>query len=385
LLVHLDRRKLRNQRGSSTRRLVRRVLIACLVIAGTIGVPATPAFAHGGGPDATNYLSTILSSGMDGLEWKMFGGDSLLELTNRSGDQVIIEGYDKEPYLRFTPGDGVFENIHSPATYYNSNRYANVELPPESDATLDPEWRRVADGDTYAWHDHRAHWMSPVPPSPVFNNPGDDQLIFDWVIPVYVESGGTTHIVQVVGELWWVAPVSWWPPVLVLSLVFLAVVAVAMVRTRPRGTDWPGLTRPVVVMIIGVVLLDIVAAIDDIAASPAGQSQNVSLIIGTSVASLIVFALSWHAWKGQPTGFAALAGAGFAIFVIFASDHGSELSSSQLLTVLPEWIRRWSVAANFAIVVPVVAVCVRAAVHYRGYLKEHPITFKKAVPEPAAR
>lgn len=366
--------------------LFRRALAVLVLAAGLIGVSATPAFAHGGGPDATNYLSTILDPGLSGLQWTMYGGDSLLELTNTTGQQITVEGYDEEPYLRFTPQEGVFENIHSPAAYYNNTRYANVELPPEADATAEPEWRKVASGDTYAWHDHRAHWMSPVPPSPVFNNPGDDQLIFDWFIPVYVEAGGTTHIVRVVGELWWVAPVAWWPPVLVLSLAFLAVAVVAMVRTRPVGARWPGLIRPVVVMVLGVIVLNIVQTIDDVIASPAAMSQNVSLVAGTSVASLLVLALCRHAWKGAYTGFFALAGAGFAIFVIFASDHGTELSASQLLTELPEWIRRWSVAANFAIVVPIVAVCIRAGLFYRGYLKDHPITFKQqAAPEPATR
>jgi hypothetical protein len=367
-------------------RLFHRAVAVVVLVAGLIGVSAAPAFAHGGGPDATNYRSTILDPGLPGLQWTMYGGDSLLELTNTTGQQIIVEGYDKEPYLRFTPNDGVFENIHSPATYYNNTRYANVQLPPEADATAAAEWRKVAGGDTYAWHDHRAHWMSPVPPSPVFNNPDDDQLIFDWVIPVHVESEGATHIVQVVGELWWIAPVAWWPPVLILSIAFLTVAVVAMTRTRPQGDRWPGLIRPVVLLVLGVVVLDIAQTVDDVIASPAASSQNVALIAGTTAASLLVLALCRHAWKGVSTSFFALAGAGFAIFVIFASDHGSELSASQLLTVLPEWIRRWSVAANFAIVVPIVAVCIRAGLHYRDYLKAHPITFKKqSTPEPATR
>ena len=362
--------------AAHARRLLRRLAGAFVVVAGLMGASASPAFAHGGGPDATNYKSSILDPGLPGLQWTMYGGDSLLELTNTTGQQITIEGYDKEPYLRFTPGEGVFENIHSPASYYNNTRYANVELPPEADASAEAEWRKVAAGDTYSWHDHRAHWMSPVPPSPVFNSPDQDQLIFDWFIPVFVESEGTTHIVRVVGELWWIAPVAWWPPVLILSIAFLAVAVVAMVRTKPIGADWPGLTRPVVLMVIAVIVVNIIQTIDDVVASPAALSQNLSLIAGTLVASLIVLTLCWHAWKGQYTGFFALLGAGFAIFIIFASDHGSELSASQLLTGLPDWIRRWSVAANFAIVVPILAVCIRAAVYYRGYLKAHPITFR---------
>lgn len=361
----------------SRRTPIRLALAMMLAVLGSLGV-ATPALAHGGGPDATNYLSTIISPGLAGLEWEMFGGDSLLQLTNTTDIQVVVQGYENEPYLRFTPGEGVFENIHSPATYYNDNRYANVELPPEADATADPEWRQVADGNTYAWHDHRAHWMSPVPPSPVFNDPSTDQKIFDWIIPVTIyTSPDSTHIVQVTGELWWIAPIPWWPPVLALSLAFLAVVLLAMARTRPQGAEWPGLARPVAWMVMLAVTVNVVATFDDIAAAPSPASQNIGMIATSLIAAVVIGWLCWRSRKGDAIGFAALAGAGLATFLIFAADHGAELSSSQLLTVLPEWVRRWSVAAGFAILVPVTVAVVRAGFFFRGYLKAHPVTFRR--------
>ena len=42
------------------------------------------------------------------------GGDTLLQLTNRTGEQVTIAGHEGEPYLRFTQGDGMYENVRSP-------------------------------------------------------------------------------------------------------------------------------------------------------------------------------------------------------------------------------------------------------------------------------
>ena len=150
-----------------------------------------------------------------------------------------------------------------------------------------------------------------------------------------------------------------------------------MLRTRPDDAEWPGLARPVVLLVVAVVAANIVRTVDDIIASPAPVGQNVALALSTAVAALVILGLARHARTGQATGFAALAGAGLAIFLIFGADHGSELSSSQLLTVLPDWIRRWTVAANFVILVPVVVVVVRAAIHFYRYLEEHPITFRK--------
>ncbi len=96
---------------------------------GVLAADGSAAFAHGGVSDATNYVSRVVEPGAPGLEWKVYGGDSLLQLTNHTGEQVVVEGYEKEPYLKFVPGDGIYENVHSPATYYNSDRYRAGRAP----------------------------------------------------------------------------------------------------------------------------------------------------------------------------------------------------------------------------------------------------------------
>ena len=55
------------------------------------------------------------------------------------------------------------ENQRSPATYLNASRYGST-VPADADPTLPPDWKIVGTGGAYAWHDHRAHWMSPNPP-----------------------------------------------------------------------------------------------------------------------------------------------------------------------------------------------------------------------------
>ena len=85
------------------------------------------------------------------------------------GHTVIVEGYEGEPYLRFQPDGTVERNRLSTATYLNDDRRGEgVTIPPDAqaaDADTPPEWEAIADGGTYAWHDHRVHWMQDASPS----------------------------------------------------------------------------------------------------------------------------------------------------------------------------------------------------------------------------
>ena len=103
----------------------------------------------------------------DGVDAEIRGGDSFLELTVDEGHTVIVEGYEGEPYLRFQPDGTVERNRLSTATYLNDDRQgAGVTIPPEvteADAdTPNRSGRRSPTGGTYAWHDHRVHWMDGV-------------------------------------------------------------------------------------------------------------------------------------------------------------------------------------------------------------------------------
>ena len=91
-------------------------------------------------------------------------------------------GYFGEPYLRFLPGGEVQENRNSPTTYQNEERYGS-DAPDFAQPDADPDWVTVADDGTYAWHDHRAHWMQPI--RPAGKAPGD--RIVEQVIPLVVD------------------------------------------------------------------------------------------------------------------------------------------------------------------------------------------------------
>ncbi|MEZ5248381.1 MAG: hypothetical protein R2713_03905 [Ilumatobacteraceae bacterium] len=143
------------------RRGARVVWLATLL---TLAFGASPAAADP--PRPTDYRSEVvsISPAIPGLEARIIGGDSFIELTT-SGQDVLVLGYDGEPYLRFDADGTVSENVRSPARWLNLDRYSETSVPAEADATAPPEWEQVGSGGRYAWHDHRTHWMLEIPRS----------------------------------------------------------------------------------------------------------------------------------------------------------------------------------------------------------------------------
>jgi hypothetical protein len=119
---------------------------------------------------------------MPGLKFKILYGDDQVWLDNRSGKTVVIKGYSGEPYLRFSPG-GIYVNIKSPAGYLNQDRYARVTVPKSASAKAKPDWQKLAGGDVWAWHDHRIHYMNPIPPPQIKAAPRKPHHVFDWKVP----------------------------------------------------------------------------------------------------------------------------------------------------------------------------------------------------------
>jgi hypothetical protein len=216
----------------SVRRRMRRAgLIAGLVLL-LAGISAGPAAAHaiGTGTEASNYRTGIrgIDQGTPGISVRTVAGEQL-ELTNRSDKEVVVLGYRLEPYLRIGPA-GVFENQRSPSTYTNRFRTAPAEIPSEFDPKAAPEWRRVGDGPSAAWHDHRSHWTGPDPPA-VKANPGTSHVIVpDWQIPL--RHGDQTMVVR--GDITWVPGPSPWPWVLTAVGLFAAALAAAGGYRRPK-------------------------------------------------------------------------------------------------------------------------------------------------------
>ncbi|HEY8547874.1 MAG TPA: hypothetical protein VIL36_22600 [Acidimicrobiales bacterium] len=208
--------------------------LAAAALVGTAG----PAAADP--PRPTDYRSEVtgLTPATDAVDVRVVGGDAFVELTVAPGHEVVVTGYDNEPYLRFT-GDGeVLENRRSPAAYVNARRYGDVEVPEGADPQDDPDWHRVAGGNTYAWHDHRIHWMSPHPPSGVPRG-GEVQ---EWDVLLLVDGEPVT----VNGVLRYEAAVAWWPWALVAGAAAAAVWMAGRVWPRRRVLAVSGAVAAVV-------------------------------------------------------------------------------------------------------------------------------------------
>jgi hypothetical protein len=194
-------------------------MLAALVLAALAGLLLPhAALAHKGVP---GYVSTVtaVEPALSGVTISVLDGSDRLVLENDGGEEIVIEGYDGEPYLRFT-ADGVYRNVNSPATYLNEDRYGNVALPEDADATAAPEWELVSSRSRHEWHDHRIHWMSEIPPPQVRAAPDEPQRVFEWEVP------GTANgePFMVAGTLDYEPPASSRPSWIYLALPLVAIV-----------------------------------------------------------------------------------------------------------------------------------------------------------------
>jgi hypothetical protein len=219
---------------------MRRIAAATVATLAVLG-PAGTARADAATP--TDYRTTVVAvtPPTDTIAVDVIGGDAFLELTADPGTNVVVLGYQGEPYLRFRADGAVMENQRSPTTYLNESRYGD-SAPPGADPALPADWEQVGSGGRYAWHDHRAHWMSREPPELAL--PGDRilradvpmrvdgvdvsvEVATDWLprpsrVPLYVGAGIAAGLIAVAvvlrRRLAWVllagavaaAGIGWW-------------------------------------------------------------------------------------------------------------------------------------------------------------------------------
>ena len=133
---------------------------------------------------ARGFQSKILSVRPEvvGLEVVVVDADDRLRVSNKSGTNLVVLGYDGEPYLRIGP-DGVYRNERSPAAYLNRDRFARISVPLRADPGATPEWRHVSPRPAWQWHDHRIQWMGAGPPAQVRSAPKQTHAIFRWNVP----------------------------------------------------------------------------------------------------------------------------------------------------------------------------------------------------------
>jgi hypothetical protein len=215
----------------------RRLLLALgalLVMSALAGAPSAQAADAG----VSSELQGVQPPA-EGLELEVAGGDRFLLLTNGTGKEIIVMGYDDEPYLRFLPNRVVEVNERSPSKYANEDRYALQPVPASADSKAPPDWQPVSRDGTYRWFDHRIHLMEKGRP-PQVKDEDKRTKIFDWSVPMTVGGQRT----RALGTLEWVpASSSGTSPLLFVGLGALVLLigggALMVVRRRRAGRPTP--------------------------------------------------------------------------------------------------------------------------------------------------
>jgi len=334
---------------------------AACVAAVLLAIGAAPADAHLIGTNAapTNYRTRVLavSPPIQGLQVRAAEIGGALELSNRTGQQVIVLGARLEPYLRLEPDGGVDENHRSPTWLASRPPGSPAPRSPSPNPAAPPDWHRLSGGVRVVWHDHRAHWTGSDPPQ-VRRAPQRRQVVIPrWQVPLRV--GDQTAVIT--GEVVWIPGSSWWP--------WLAVAAAlaGMVGVAGRTPRW----RLVVVVAVTVaVTLDVLHTVGAVLASVAPVPVRV-YASSPSAAGWVLGGLAVHRLLQRPdaeSGLFYLLAAGF--FFAFAGGLAdvTALGRSQVSSALPVGLTRATVAASLGLGAGMVIVALLKLPRSGGHL-----------------
>jgi hypothetical protein len=294
-------------------RPIRAFLVAVVVAGGVVGT-APPASAHDlGGRQPTDIRARVLriDPPISGIDVRVVDLGTRLELHNGTTADVVVLGYDGEPYLRVGPA-GVFENTRSPATFLNRTLNPTRRVPSSYDAAAQPTWQRIGRGHTVRWHDHRAH----APDSNVAHGP------MQWRIPLRVDD----RAVAVVGESQLVHAGAWWAW-FILSAAFVGAIVVAA-RRAWRATVIVALTA-----MLGAGTVHVVAGWTSAANSV--PSRLGAIVIPAIALALAVIAILRTASRSVEAAAPWVLVAGVVLFVGLGLGDVLDLVRSQLPSSLP--------------------------------------------------
>ncbi|HEX9504989.1 MAG TPA: hypothetical protein VGA62_03175 [Acidimicrobiia bacterium] len=344
----------------------RALVVVCSVVGAIIAMSASPAGAHGlGGLKPTDYQTRLgaITPATPGVELTVVDLGTRLELTNRSAHDVVVLGYDGEPYLRVGPR-GVYQNTKSPATYFNRSLNPSGSAPPEQvDPKAPPDWRQTGDGHTVSWHDHRAHFMGLGDPPAVRRDPHHRHLIDTFQIRMSTEGRALTAR----GQIFWVPPPSPWP--WVAGAVALAAIVVALSLTRV----WANVFA---VTLAGLIVTELAHVIGLWGASTAAAGTKLAES-GYSIGGILlaVLALAWMVRKGAVAAVPLVLIATIFLFVAGGLADVTTLGNSQVPSTLPGWCARLLVTVTLGAGAGLAAA---AALRLRPQPTTHPVTRPRA-------
>jgi hypothetical protein len=251
---------------------------------------------------------------------ELAGGGAFVQLRVERGNTATVIGYEGEPYVRVEADGAVEENVRSPAVYLNRTRLGTSPVPASADAKAEPQWRRVGGGGEYVWHDHRTHWMAQgVPPRPV-----------DWTLPLVVDG----RDVAVRGRYAAVPVPSALPWLLLLVAAFGLTVAVGWRHARATA---------VAVLVSGAIALPVAVSLARLPVAGATSWIGVAIAAFGVVGPATVLTARRRSGGGLLT---AAAGLGLALW---AGLRTAVFGHAVLVTTLPAWLDRLSVALGLGV------------------------------------
>jgi hypothetical protein len=291
-----------------------------------------PATSWADAPGPTDYRSSVRSiePATPTIHPSVVGGDSFLLLEVDEGVTVEVIGYQGESFLRFEADGAVFENRTSPTYAASRSRY-DGSLPEGFDVNADPEWRKVSSDGSYAWHDHRIHWMTEV--RPPGKRPGD--VILRSVIPMVVDGVEVSVTVE-----------SVWMPAASLLPVWLgagAGLAAALAAGLLRKARWAGL------LLVDLAVLATVVGWWQYASFPSETGPRPAWLLLPLVATIAAVAAAGIRLRGRPGLYAAalvtLSGVNLLLWAWMRRDG---FSRAILPTHAPGWLDRFATSAALA-------------------------------------
>jgi hypothetical protein len=290
---------------------------------------ALPATAFADPPGPTDFETTVVAiePPHPGVDVSIVAGDAFFVLHVEPGVEVSVPGYQGEPYLEFLPSGEVRENRASP-TYHASREKAGAAVPAGITVDTPPAWTVVSRDGTYAWHDHRSHWMGGTPPADLRG-----EVIQEGTVPLLVDGADVAVRVR---TAWRDAPSSVAP----LAGVALGLALGATQLMGGRRT-WIGAAAAIAISAaaLGVGIAEFVSV-----PSMTGPPITAWLIPATALAAAVAGKV-----LARRAG-AAVYAAGARVLVgvelaLWAFTRRSGLTAAILPTDLPFWLDRAVTAA----------------------------------------
>ncbi len=343
----MSRRLPRKPCRRASLRLGPRLSATLIVAAALIVATADPVLADPAVP--THYRSVVntVDPPPSGVAVDVVGGDAFLSVAASPGHTVEIPGYFGEAYLRIDEEGRVWWNQRSPARYINRDRYGISGVPDTADPRAEPEWEQIGSGGTFAWHDHRIHWMSADLPPTI----GGDraEIVFPWTVSITIDGVET----EIRGEL------LWFPSTNPIGPILIGAVGILPFLAWRKGVPGP---IAVIAAVTGAIAL--LVAVTQYAATPSfdrGAPVDAvvpSLAIAAAVAALWLRSTAFRTWA-----LIGVSGAGLAWWAWGAADA---LTAPVLPSALPATLERSAV--SLAVLVGL-AVLVVAAYEFTRLLR----------------